>query len=122
MIGFLLAAVAAAAGVFIHGFVGSRIVVAPLLKAKDLTQPSRWLLFLCWHAVTVMLVALAAGFVWAALDPGAAVLGGMLAALTGTLAALTLYVCLRAGFPPWRVPPFVLFTLMTAAAGWSAFA
>lgn len=121
MIGFAMASAAAAAGVGIHGFVGSRRVVQPLLRARDLTPASRWLMFLCWHAVTLVLVALSAGFAWAAWDPAANPVGGFLAALTGSLAALTLYVCLRAGFRPWRVPPFVLFTLMTAAAAWSAF-
>jgi len=120
MIGFAVASAAAALGVGIHGFVGSRRVVQPLLKARDLTPASRWLMFLCWHAVTVMLAALAGGFAWAALDPAANHAGGLLAAFTGALAVLTLYVCARAGFAAWRVPPFVLFTLMTAAAGWNA--
>jgi len=119
MIGFAVASAAAAAGVAIHGFVGSRRVVQPLLKAPHLPPASRWLMFLCWHAVTILLVALTAGFGWAASDPAANPVGGFLAALTGSLAALTLYVCRRAGFPPWRVPPLVLFTLMTAAAAWS---
>jgi len=119
VIGFAVASAAAVLGTGVHTLVGSRRVVAPLLKARDLTPPSRWLMFLCWHAVSVLLAVLAAGFAWAAWSAQARDIGLMLTALAAALALLTLYVAVRAGFRPWRLPPFVLFSLMAAAGGWS---
>jgi len=122
MNGYAIAAVLAGAGVLIHGFVGSAKVVAPLLKARDLTPPSRWLMFLCWHAVTVLLIALTLAFGWLAWGGGAVDLGLALSVLAGVLALLTLYVATRARFNPLKVPPFVLFSLMAAAGVWAALA
>ncbi len=120
MPGYVLAAVLAATGVIIHAFVGSRAVVAPLLAVKGLAPASRWLMFLCWHGITIVLVALAAGFGWAAWSTDGADVGIGLTVLTAALAVLTLYVCRRARFNPLKVPPFVLFSLMAAAGSWSA--
>ena len=119
-VGFLIAALAAGAGFFIHAFVGSRKVVVPLLRAPHVPPASRWLMFLCWHFVTIALAGLALGFGWAGVDPAGRTMGLSLTALAAAAALLTLYVCGRAGFRPWKVPPFVLFTLMAAAGGWAA--
>lgn len=120
-IGYVIAALAAGAGFFIHAFVGSRKVVQPLLVAPDLPPASRWLMFLCWHFVTLALVALAFGFGWAAAAPEGRSLGLALTGLTSAAAALTFYVCTRARFSPWKVPPFVLFSLMAVTGAWAAF-
>ena len=119
MAGFWIAAGVAAVGFLIHSFVGSAKVVVPFLKARDLAPPSRWLMFLCWHAVTVLLAALVGGFAWAAMSPEGGDVGLGLTALVAALALLTLYVSLRARFNPLKVPPFVLFSIMAAAGAWS---
>jgi hypothetical protein len=119
MIGFAVASTAAALGVPIHTLIGSRSIVAPFLKAEGLGRRVRWLMFLCWHAVSVLLVVLAAGFAWAAwAGERARDLALMLSILAGLLALLTLYVSRRAGFNPLKLPPFVLFGLMAAAGAW----
>lgn len=122
MIGFAVAGSIAALGAGIHTFVGSRRVVAPLLKARDLTPPSRWLMFLCWHAVSLLLVALAAAFGWLAWSGELRAVGLVLSIFVASLALLTLYVSRRAGFNPLKIPPFVLFSLMAASGLWSALA
>jgi hypothetical protein len=122
MIGFAVASATAALGVGIHTIVGSRRVVAPLLKARDLTPPSRWLMFLCWHGISILLVALAAGFAWAGWSGEGRDVGIGLTVLAGLLALLTLYVARRAGFNPMKLPPFVLFSLMAGAGAWSLMA
>lgn len=120
MTGFLIASIAAAVGFFVHAFLGSRLVVAPLLASTDLTRPSRWLMFLCWHAVTVLLAALALGFAaaWRGWGMTPLGLGASLTVLAAVLAGLTLYVGLRGRLRPWRLPPFLLFTLMAAGGLW----
>lgn len=121
-VGFLVAALAAAVGFFVHAFVGSRKVVVPFLRTPHVPPPARWLMFLCWHAVTVLLAAVAVGFAWAAWTSEGREIGLALTLLAGALAALTLYVARRARFNPLKLPPFVLFSVMAAAGGWSLLA
>ncbi len=111
---YALAAVAAAIGFAVHTFVGSKHVVAPHLNARGTTRVSRWLMFLCWHATTLCLIAITAAFGWAAMAGAEArptMIG--LTALNGSIAGLCLYVCLRGGLPPWRIPPMYLFPVLT---------
>lgn len=111
---YTLAAVAAAIGFAVHTFVGSKYVVAPHLTARGTTRTSRWLMFLCWHAVTLCLVALSVAFGWAAVASAEArptILG--LTVLNGAIASLCLYTCLRGDLPPWRIPPMYLFPVLT---------
>lgn len=119
MIGFAIASATAALGAGIHTFVGSRRVVVPFLGARDMPPPARWLMFLCWHAVSIVLVALAAGFAWAAWTGEGRDVGIGLTVLAGLLATLTFFVARRARFNPLKLPPFVLFSLMALAGTWS---
>jgi hypothetical protein len=122
MIGFLVASGAAAVGAGVHTLIGSRRVVQPFLRARDLTPASRWLMFLCWHGISLLLVALAAGFGWAAWSGEGRDVGVGLTVLAAALAVLTLLVARRAGFNPLKLPPFVLFSLMAAGGAWSLLA
>jgi hypothetical protein len=118
MIGFVVAGGTAVLGAGIHTFFGSAKVVQPFLKARDLRPAPKWLMFLCWHAVSVLLVALAVGFGWAAWSGEGRDVGLGLTVLAGLLAALTFYVARRARFNPLKLPPFVLFCLMTVGGAW----
>ncbi|MBX7248121.1 MAG: hypothetical protein K1X35_03625 [Caulobacteraceae bacterium] len=122
MWGFAMAGGLAALGMCVHTLLGSRSVVQPFLRAQDLPHRSRWLMFLCWHAVSVLLVVMAGGFAWAALSAGARELGVGMTVLAGLLAVLTYYVARRARFDPLKLPPFVLFSLMAAGGAWSSLA
>ena len=121
-LGFAIAATLSAVGLVVHSVLGNRLVVRPLLKARDITPASRWINFLTWHVATVMLAFTAAGFAWAALRPDAVDIAAGLTAVTATLTLLGLYVCRRARFRPWRVPPVVVFTLMSLAGLWGLLA
>jgi hypothetical protein len=116
--GFALAALVTMLAFGVHCILGSRLVVRPLLKARDITPPSRWINFFTWHAVTVLLAFMAAGFAWAAARPDAADVAAGLTAVAATVVLLGLYVCRRARFRPWRVPPVVLFAVISLAGVW----
>jgi hypothetical protein len=119
---FLLAAIVLVGGLLVHSFVGSRVVVRPLLAAHDITAPSRWINFLTWHMVTVGLAFMAAGYAWAAIRPGAADIAAGLTVLAIVFALLCLGVCLRAKFKPWRIPPFDLFVIVSIVGLWGVLA
>jgi hypothetical protein len=69
---FALAALAAALGFAVHTFVGSKFVVQPHLAARHVPPVSKWLMFLCWHAVTIVLLAMTVFLGWAAMNPAPA--------------------------------------------------
>ncbi len=60
--GFLIAALAlAAAMTLVHVAAGGRLIARPLLES-DLETLPRLTLYLCWHAITIVLAGLALGF------------------------------------------------------------
>lgn len=109
-----LAALACGIGFAVHTFVGSKHVVAPHLAARGTTRVSKWLMFLCWHAVTICLIAMTILLGWAAMNPAPAREAiAAITALNAMIAGLCLYVCLRGGLSPWRIPPMWLFPILT---------
>lgn len=101
---FALAGLAAAVAFVVHGFVGERYAVTPLLADRTLPRITRTLNHLCWHIVTMMLAvlsatALAGAVGWLSRD--AVLIAGVIA---GGIAAVSLYAGWRTGFPPSRLP------------------
>ena len=116
-IGFAVAAVLGAAGFVIHAVYGSTKLVRPFLKL-DLNPWIKWLFYLCFHIVSLLILSMAAVFGWAAVDyhghPAAAVLAGV----AFIAALLSLYVMIRGRLSPWRMVPFWLFFGMALACFW----
>jgi hypothetical protein len=116
-IGFAVAAVIGAAGFVIHAFYGSAKLVRPFL-ALNMPRTIKWLFYLCFHIVSLLILTMTAVFWWAATDyhghPAAAVLAGV--ALGSAL--LSLYVAIRGRLSLLKMVPFWLFFAMAVAAFW----
>ena len=119
-IGFAVAAVIGLLGFGIHVFWGAPKLVRPFLKL-DINKWIKWLFYLCFHVVSLLILTMTVVFWWAATDyhghPAAAVLGGV----SFLCALLSLYVMIRGRLSPWRMVPFWLFFLMALAAFWGFF-
>jgi hypothetical protein len=63
------AGVVAALSVLIHVFGGGPEIAHPLLRSKDISDVSKFVNYYCWHLVTMTIAAMAAGFIWASIDP-----------------------------------------------------
>ncbi|WP_417481598.1 hypothetical protein [Maricaulis sp.] len=117
----LIAATAAAMVTFaVHTFAGGVFVARPLLADTSLPPLSKWLNYYCWHITSVLIVFIAAGFLWLALHPGESALLFGLSALSAALCGLSIAVGLKAAINPLRFPSTSLFALI-AALGWCAF-
>ncbi|SDM84702.1 hypothetical protein [Maricaulis salignorans] len=117
----LIAATAAALVTFaVHTFVGGVFVARPLLADTGLPPVSKWLNYYCWHITSVLIIFIAAGFLWLSLHPGERTLLFGLSALSATLSGLSIAVGLKAAINPLRFPSTSLFALI-AALGWGAF-
>jgi hypothetical protein len=117
--GFALAGLLSLITFGVHTFVGGIFVARPLLKARDLTPASRWLNYYTWHMATVMLLFMAAGFVWAALLPDAIEIAFLLTAMAAVFSALCVWVAIKGGIAPWRFPAAWLFLIIAVVGGFS---
>ncbi|MDO1559620.1 hypothetical protein Q0812_09290 [Brevundimonas sp. 2R-24] len=113
---FVAAAVVAAVALGVHLFLGSRLVVRPLLEAAGLDRVPRWLNFMTWHMVSMSLAFTAGGYGWAAWRKDGAVLALFLTFQAVGFLAVALYAAGRGRLPAWRLPPVILFAVITILA------
>ncbi len=101
--------IGAAALAALHTFVGTPEVADPLL-ASTLEDRAKYINFFCWHIVTIVLWAVAAGYLWSALVRHS----------TELVVFLTI---MMAGIGVWGVllPPSVGLSYKTMPQGWLFF-
>jgi hypothetical protein len=118
--GYAVAAVVSLLALGIHVFIGGKLMVRPLL-ACDLPRQTKWLLYLCFHLASLMVLTMTLVFGWAALSflgrPAAMVLTGV--ALGAML--LSLFVSLRGRLALQLNPPVFLYAMIFAGAFWGSF-
>ncbi|WP_265501771.1 hypothetical protein [Paracoccus beibuensis] len=68
MIAYWIAAAGLLVLILIHLTVGEKEVVRPLLASREFKDDTKYVLFLCWHLVTLVMAGAAAGYVAAAMS------------------------------------------------------
>jgi hypothetical protein len=117
---FLWAAAALAGATFvIHVVAGGKAAVRPLLADETLPVESKWLNYYCWHITSVMIAFIGAGFVWLGLSAPQPPMVIFLSSLTAAVSLLSVWVALKGGIHPLRLPSTSLFAV-TSALGWAA--
>ena len=116
--GFATAAVLSLITFAVHTFVGGKFAARPLLDAHDFHKASRWLNYMTWHMVTVLLLVMAAGYGLASVAPSATDVAMLLTVLAAILSPLAVWVALKGGIAPWRFPASWLFALIVLAGLW----
>ena len=116
--GFAAAAVLSLITFAVHTFVGGRFAARPLLDAHDFDKASRWLNYMTWHMVTVLLLVMPIGYGVAAVRPGSADVAALLTLIAAILSPLSIWVAMKGGIAPWRFPSSWLFALIVVAALW----
>jgi hypothetical protein len=119
-IGFAVAAVIGLAGLVVHAGYGSVKLVRPFLKL-DMHPVIKWLFYLCFHVVTLLVLTMTAVFAWAAVDYHGHPAAAVLTALAFACALLSLYVAIRGRLSLLKMVPFWLFLGMGAAAFWGLY-
>lgn len=79
---FLVAGVVSLVNAAAHTFLGGREVADPLKAVSEMDEMPKWVLYYCWHDVTLVLWAMAGGLLWGAFVPSGldvAVFVGLLA-------------------------------------------
>jgi hypothetical protein len=113
---FLLAASAASFITFaIHTWLGGPAAARPLLKSGMHDVP-KYTNYYCWHLVTLTLLAMSAGFLWAATSAHGLDVGWLVYGLSASfmLWNLVLIVWKKQSF--FEMPQWILFLAITALA------
>ena len=114
-LGFAAASLTALVTWGVHTFVGGVYAARPLLAAPNLHKASLWLNYYTWHMATLLLLAMIAGFTWAAVDEAAREVALVFTVLATCFSVLCVWVALKGGIKPHRFPASYLFAIMAAA-------
>lgn len=93
----------------VHTFAGEVWIARPLLAASDLRRVPKLTAFYCWHMVTILLFAMAAGFARAASVAEAHELGVACTALAGAFAVWNIALVAGSRISPVLMPQWALF-------------
>lgn len=105
----LVTGIGAAALAALHTFVGTPEVADPLL-ASDLEDRAKYINFFCWHIVTIVLWAAAAGYLWSAIVRH-----------SSELVVFLTFMMASIGFWGVLLPPSVGLSYITMPQGWLFF-
>lgn len=107
---FFAAGGVSALNALIHIFAGGKEVAKPLLSSTDLGTVPRLTAYFCWHITTIVLVAMAAGFLWLGYHPDDTSLAILLTGLAGAFALLSLGLVRVHRVGPLALPQWILFS------------
>jgi len=115
----VLAGLIAVVTAIFHVVAGGARVVRPMLASQDINDTVKAVLYGCWHAFTLLYLMVAAGFLWASVDPGAALLAQVFTLAAAGLSLLSVLVIVRFKQGFRRLPHWLLFALaaLAGAAG-----
>ena len=114
------AAIAAFATFLIHTILGGREIATPLLAATDLHRIPKYTSYYCWHMVTIVLFAMAAGLAWGGWAGDRALVVALFA-LAVAFCVLSLAMVRAFRVSPWHMPQWSLFLLIALLSGIGAF-
>lgn len=110
------AAVAAFVTFLIHTFLGGREIATPLLAATDLRRIPKYTSYYCWHMVTIVLLAMAAGLAWGGWSGDRAMVVAVFA-LAVAFCALSVAMVRAFRVNPWHMPQWSLFLVIAVLSG-----
>lgn len=99
----------------IHTFVGTPLTVGPLLKAKMHPVP-KYTNYYCWHMVTLVLLAMAGSFAYAAWTPSGLDVAVLATVMAVSFMVWSLVLVLWKYRKPWHLPQWSLFLAISIAA------
>ncbi len=103
------AALVSLATALIHIFAGEREIARPLLRASDLASVPKHTQFYCWHIVSIVLLAMAAGYGYGSFEPTAIALNVMLTGLAASFALWNIGLILWKRLSPKHMIQWALF-------------
>jgi len=108
----IAAGIASAAVCGIHVFLGGPVIARPLLQVRGLHDVARYTNYYCWHMVTMVLAAMAAGYLIAAFRPAAVELAWASTIFAATFAIWSIALVVWKRQKPFDLPQWLLFLIV----------
>lgn len=103
----------------VHFVSGGPEVVRPLLASRELPSDVVHVLYLCWHAVTVLLMACLVAYAGAAFDAGFRPYAVAATAVVGALSVLSFAIVLWKRQSHRKMPQWIVFLVLTLSGAWA---
>jgi len=116
---FLLPAAVALVLMVFHIVSGGREIARPLLASRELPADVIYVLYMCWHVVTLMLAASALAYFGAAFDPSLRPYAIAATAFSGAISLWTLIVVLWKRQSHRKLPQWIAFLVLTLCGVWA---
>jgi hypothetical protein len=118
--GYAVATAVALVGLGIHVFIGGKSMVRPLLASR-LPEPAKWLLYLCFHMVSLLCLTMIVVFSWAAQSFLGRPAAMVLTAVAFAAMLLAAFVGIRGRLKLRFNAPLFLFALIFVAGFWGSY-
>lgn len=118
MIPFTLAAVGLLILTAVHLTIGQKEVARPLLLTDALPADVKYILFLCWHTVTLVMVLAAIAYIAAAFSPDHAAYALAATITMGLLSLWCLVVTIWNKQRQRDMPQWIAFALVALLGAW----
>ena len=116
-VGFLSAAIVSLFTWGVHTFLGGPAVAKPLLDS-DMEEVAKYTNYYCWHAITIVLFAMAGGYAYAAFVPAGWDVAALFTFLAVAFAVWSWVLIFWSKRTALELPQWTLFLAISIAAGW----
>ena len=99
----------------IHTFSGTKTIAVPLLES-DMESVPRYTNYYCWHGITVLLAAMAGGYLYAALVPAGQDVAAFITAISIAFCLLGILIIIQKKMTTMQMPQWLLFAIISAVA------
>jgi hypothetical protein len=99
----------------VHTFIGGPQIAGPLLKSK-LRHVPKYTNYYCWHLVTIVLLAMTAGFGYATFVPSGLDVAILFTVLSASFAIWSFVLILYSKSKLFELPQWIFFVLITGVA------
>lgn len=96
-----------------HLYVGGSEIVRPLLASREFPPDVKYVLYICWHIVTILAGAFVLAYVGAAIDPALRPYAIAATALAGAMTVLSFAVVVWKRQSHREMPQWIAFLLLT---------
>lgn len=119
MSAYLLPAAISMALLGFHLVVGRREIAQPLLASHEFPPDVKYVLYICWHVVSILTAAFAAGYLAAAIDPALRPHAIAATILAGTMTIWSLAVVVWKRQSHREMPQWIAFLVLTISGLWA---
>lgn len=119
MSAYLLPAAISLALLGFHLVVGRREIAQPLLASQEFAPDVKYVLYICWHVVSILAAAFALGYLAAAINPALRPYAIAATIFAGAMTVWSLMVVVLKRQSHREMPQWIAFLVLTLSGIWA---